>query len=83
MNNSHITQLKACLVEVSIDDVVVAKAVRADTESSWHIGTLVDLPPHPERVMMNTVVIHKTANLSETRQRKLVLAIVQSLADSL
>lgn len=83
VNNSHITKLTALGVEMSIDDTVVAKAVRADTQSSWHIGTLVMLPGRSDRVMMNAVVIERTAQLSERRQRKLVIAIVKSLADSL
>lgn len=83
MHNSHVTALNAGLVEVSIGNDVVAKAVRADTESDWHIGTLVELSNRSERTMMNVAQIHSSAMLSETRQRKLVLAMLQSLADSL
>lgn len=83
MQNVEITQLTSTLVEMSVDEIVVAKAARADVQSDWHIGAYVQTRLFGERTMMNVAQIHSSSKLSEVRQRKLVLAMLKSLAESL
>lgn len=63
--------------------IVVAKAVRGDVNSSWHIGRLMDIPGITMPVMLNVAEIHShqgNLKLSEVSQRKLAVAIVKELS---
>lgn len=50
---------------------VVAKAVRADTESSWYVGALID------GKMVNILEVYP--HLTEVKQRKLILDLLERL----
>lgn len=69
-----ITQMNSCTVEYENDfGEVVAKAVRADTNSAWHFGTLID----GKMVNLGELYPHGP----EVTQRKLVLAIIYRLVE--
>jgi hypothetical protein len=61
----------ACLVEKLHGDEVIAKAARADDQSSWYVGCLID------GKMVNVLEVYP--HLTEVKQRKLILDLLERL----
>ena len=69
-----ITQMNSCQIEYENDfGEIVVKASRADTNSAWHFGALID----GKMVNLGELYPHGP----EVLRRKLILAIIYRLVD--